>query len=345
MKEFGSDFQLIPDFCNSDAESGRITLYDVYGCLREYASGRHAIEAIFRFRGWKRIWIPAYFCYEVIEYLEKVAGIEIKLYDDTPLSECDDNVIRHLPYKEGDALLRMNFYGLRKFRSNVGISVPVIEDHTHDLMSEWAQKSNADYCIASVRKSMPTAAGGILWSPMSLPLPEALDETVDCKTMAKERYEGMEMKFEYLLGKSVDKDVFRQKMLETEEIIDKLPISGMDEKTKSIVREMDYGRWDNQKAENWKIAYDILSEKFCVLDSTHPFSIIILCDTPEERTALRIHLIKNMIYPAILWQVPDNSDFEEAKDFSKRMLSVHCDPRYSKTDIKEMCERIMTFKY
>lgn len=343
MKEFGSDFQLIPDFCNSNAESGKVTIYDVYGCLREYASGRHAIESIFKFRGWKRIWIPAYFCYEVIEYLKNEAGIEIKFYNDTPLSKSDDEVVRQLAYEEGDVLLRMNFYGFRKSRSNVGISVPVIEDHTHDLLSEWAKNSNADYCIASVRKSMPTAAGGVLWSPKGLALPEPLCETLECKAMAKIRYEGMEMKLKYLQGKSVDKDVFREKMLDTEEIIDKLPLSGMDDNTKSIMKEMDYGRWDKQKAGNWRVAYDILSKKFCVLESIHPFSIIILCDTSEERAALRTHLIKNMIYPAILWQIPENTEFKEAKDFSNRMLSVHCDPRYSKTDIKEMCERIMSF--
>lgn len=177
MKEFGSDFQLMPDFRNTVLETSKVTLYDVYGCLREYASGRHAIEAIFKFNGWKRIWTPAYFCYEVIEYLDNIAGMEIKLYDDTPLSDSDDEVVRSLPYEEGDVLLRMNFYGLRGFRSNEGIEVPVIEDHTHDMMSEWARKSDADYCIASIRKSMPIAAGGILWSQKGLQLPEAIDKS------------------------------------------------------------------------------------------------------------------------------------------------------------------------
>ena len=104
MKEFGSDFQLMPDYRNIVAKSSKGTLYDVYGCMREYACGRHSIEAICKFKGWKRIWIPAYFCYEVIGYLTHEAGIEIKLYDDTPLSDRDDKVVRGLPYEEGDVL-------------------------------------------------------------------------------------------------------------------------------------------------------------------------------------------------------------------------------------------------
>ena len=303
MKEFGSDFQLMPDYRNIVAKSSKGTLYDVYGCMREYACGRHSIEAICKFKGWKRIWIPAYFCYE-------------------------------------------------------GINVSVIEDHTHDIISEWTKRSDADYCIASIRKTMPTAAGGILWSPKGLQLPDQIGETDDCKAMAKMRYEGMEMKREYLMGKPVDKNVFREKMLTSEEIIDKLGLSGMDKETMNIAREMNYGMWDELKTENWRLAYEMLGLKFNVLrplyfdeislNSTQsdwrPFSITILCDTAEERSALRMHLIKNMIYPAILWAVPEDSEYPEAVDFSKRMLSVHCDPRYSRNDIKKMCERILAFE-
>ena len=239
MKEFGSDFQLMPDFCNISAESGKVSLYDIYSDVREYASGRHALEALYKFKGWNRIWIPAYFCYEVIDYLRNL-GVKVCFYDDDPLKNNDSEVVKNLPYKNGDVILRMNFFGIRGFRSNAGIGVPVIEDHTHDLLSEWAQKSDADYCIASVRKSIPIASGGILWSPRKLSLPEVINETAACKAMAEERYEGMKMKRDFLLGKSVDKSVFRQKMLKTEELIDKLSLSGMDEKTIAILRGMNY---------------------------------------------------------------------------------------------------------
>ena len=41
--------------------------------------------------------------------------------------------------------------------------------------------------------------------------------------------------------------------------------------------------------------------------------------------------------------MPEDSEFGEAKDFSERMLSVHCDFRYSREDIKEMCNIINGF--
>ncbi|RHK13853.1 hypothetical protein DW080_03030 [Bacteroides caccae] len=88
----------------------------------------------------------------------------------------------------------------------------------------------------------------------------------------------------------------------------------------------------------------MLKDSFHIMQATSPFSIIILCDTKEERKSLRMHLIKNMIYPAILWQIPEKTEFNEALDISKRMLSIHCDARYSRNAIKVMCERILTFR-
>ncbi len=351
MKEFGSDFHYLSHLGKIVDGTEKLTIYTMFNHLQGYASGRHAIEAIAINKGWKRIWIPSYFCYEVIDYLSQEVGISIIQYDDNPLSKKDSEIVKALPYEDGDALLRVNFYGLREFRSNKGIKVPVIEDHTHDMMSEWSLKSDADFCISSIRKSMPTAAGGILWSPKRLQLPKAIEETEECKAMVMIRYEAMRLKHEYLIGHTVNKGIYREKMQESEKIIDKLRLSGMDVESMDILKKMNYGLWSNLKTVNWKIAFKTLSKRFNILKPTgniansHPFSIIILCDTPEERIALRQHLIKNRIYPAILWQVPEDLKFPQSIDFSKRMLSVHCDPRYSTSEIKEMCERILEFKH
>ena len=51
--------------------------------------------------------------------------------------------------------------------------------------------------------------------------------------------------------------------------------------------------------------------------------------------ALRKRLIEACVYPAILWAVP-NSASENSKDFSERMLSIHCDGRYTEEDIRQL---------
>ena len=78
-------------------------------------------------------------------------------------------------------------------------------------------------------------------------------------------------------------------------------------------------------------------------DDRYPFSLILLLDTNKEREALRQYLVKNKIYPAVLWNIPKDSRFDQARFFSERMLSIHCDIRYSRKDIIEMCNTINKF--
>lgn len=341
MIEFGSDFHS----CNADFY-GLSNYFIKLGCTRFYACGRHAIDAIVVEAGWKRIWIPAYFCYDVIGHIA-ATGITVKLYDDYPLCEKDDELISSLPFEEGDVLLRMNFFGLRSWRSSKEIPVPVIEDHTHDLISEWTLKSDADWCIASIRKSLPVAAGGILWSPTGKLLPEQLGASSACEDMADIRYIAMEMKASYL-SEGGDKNTFREKYIQSEEMIEHLNLSGIDKKSNAIAHAMNVRQWTELRGENWRIAYEILNKTFTVLKPKgegcwQPFSLIILCNSAEERTALRQHLIKNCIYPAVLWQMPEDTAFVDALGFSQRMLSVHCDIRYDRSEIEQMCRIVNSY--
>jgi hypothetical protein len=347
MKEFGSDFHLCDaDFKDTLARCEHISLSDAYPIARYYASGRHALETVIKQNGWKRIWIPAYFCYEVVDAI-KATGIDVVFYNDNPMCDDDESQVRQLPYRDGDVLLRMNYFGLRTKRTNSDIPVPVIEDHSHDLISDWARLSDADWCFASIRKIMPTAAGGILWSPQNHQLPAKLQETQQCKEMATLRYEAMQMKQNYLKGSGVSKDAFRAKYIKSEELLGELSISGIDTESRNIAQTMNIRMWCDLKTENWHTAYELLKNKFNVLGSTDshsPFSLVIVTSTAKERDNLKSYLIKHQIYPAVLWQLPEGSQFKNALDISQCILSLHCDARYSKNQIKEMCEIILQYK-
>lgn len=71
----------------------------------------------------------------------------------------------------------------------------------------------------------------------------------------------------------------------------------------------------------------------------HPFSILILSESQGERERFRQYLIQNSIYPAILWRAPKTAS-KESFDFGNRMLSFHCDARYSSQATEQMCEII-----
>lgn len=334
MEEFGSDFHFINAFRGSDAFSRH------FAKARFYASGRQALVALYRYKYWKRIWMPDYFCYEVIGGLLK-SGMNIVFYQDNPWVIKED--FSDLDFQEGDALMRVNYYGVKAKRSSKAIPVPVVEDHTHDLTGDWALQSDADWCFGSLRKTLPLAMGGVLWSPKGLQLPINTPLTDECSRIASERYEAMRMKTEYLM-KGGDKELFREKYVRTEEMIDTMSLSGIDVESYNIVSDFNVKLWTETKAENWHRLSECLDNRFKILayedkPGVHPFSVVMILDNQEEREKFRHYLIQNAIYPAILWRVPEHAS-SEAVDFSNRMLSIHCDARYSRDAIQRMSEII-----
>ncbi len=337
MIEFGSDYHR----CDA-AYQGQNNLGTILHTPQYYASGRMALIAIAQHEGWNRLWIPAYFCHEIIDTWRHY--INVCLYDDYPLEENDEDVVRGLPYAQGDALLRMNFFGLRSKRTNAGISVPVVEDHSHALCSNWALNSDADWCIASLRKSLPLAFGGVLWSPKGLDLPVAPTHNARCNQLAAERYQAMEMKAQYLLDEEGNKNLFRAKYIASEQGLDCITsVAAIDSESALILRELDIMQWNNQKKHNWQIACDRL-QKLEIIgrrgQGLMPFSIILSMSDNESRNKIRTYLIEHAIFPATLWNIPEEVPYTRCKNFSKRMLSIHCDARYTEQDITKMCEII-----
>jgi hypothetical protein len=286
--------------------------------------------------------MPEYFCYDVIASL-KEAGLNIVFYADFPGYSGDEHTLEavqrkgHL--KHGDAVLRVNYFGLRSHRSPVGIPVPVIEDHTHDLIGGWAQNSRADWCIASLRKTLPVPEGGILWSPVGLKLPETPTNSDENEWVAATRWKAMRLKARYLVGEDVEKASFRADFIDTESFFDTAPICALDEGSKEYLRLFDIQDWYKRKRENWNFLRDIKKDGVKVLKpedyGCNPFSLILQFDDINKRDIVRKALIEKCIYPAILWSVPPTGD-GEIFVFSRTMLSIHCDARYSKEDILTM---------
>jgi len=339
MKEFGSDFHFIDSF-----SSKRAHLTDVYHNAVLLADGRQCIVALIRQYGWKRMWMPDYFCYEVITTIVEQTGITMMYYPDLPGGD-DGKVLEALPYQESDVLFRVNYFGMRNFRSNKSVPVPVIEDHSHDLLGRWALYSDADWCIASLRKSMPLPEGGMMWSPKGHQLTIELNSSEENEKIAAIRWEGMEMKKDYLEGGDVSKEDFRRRYTETEEWFDTAEPSLIDERSRMVVaEELDINSWLRAKRRNWEILKELTEQEHCDIlvpehESCTMFSLVVLLEDKYQRDKVRRQLIASSVYPAILWAVPDDAS-AEAKDISNRMLSIHCDGRYAKDDMRVLADII-----
>ena len=338
MKEFGSDFHFV-----SPTIGAKNTLFDFYPRANLYADGRQALIHLYKTQGWERLWMPQYFCYDVVESLRQ-AGLELMFYTDWPEYHGDSKTLEAIQkkglFRATDAVLRVNYYGSRAYRQTEKLTVAaIVEDHTHDLIGDWAMNSYADWCIASLRKSLPLPEGGILWSPVGLSLPEAPVEDGENERIASIRWEAMRLKSYYLEGAAVEKAMFRKGFVDTEAYFDTADVCSFDKESKVFLKSFDIRDWYNRKRDNWELLRDIKSKGVHVLRpegiGCYPFSLILVFDSSDNRDRVRKALIERQVYPAVLWNVPPTGD-AEVYIFSSCMLSVHCDARYKSEDILEL---------
>ena len=163
-----------------------------------FGSGTHALVALVlwgaRRHGWRRAWLPSYYCPEVPAGLRSLEahGIELLTYPDHDLT--GPPATERIGAAPGDVIVVANQLGVRPrpvaagtdeaghgpaagdarvatARPATAPGTILVEDHSHDPGSAWARGSRADYAFASLRKTLPLPDGGAVWSPQGLELP------------------------------------------------------------------------------------------------------------------------------------------------------------------------------
>jgi len=323
-------------FCGSGRDAFRILIL-------------HGLAA----RGWKRLWVPSYFCQEVVASLLST-GVEVRTFSDGPVDAAPD--FDKIGFEPGDVLLRINFFGLRSVRSTSEPDrkcVEVIEDHTHDPWSDWTFASNADWCMASLRKTLPIPDGGVLWSPAGHPVPPAMPVTPERYDASLEKLVAMVLKRLYLEGHLIEKDTFRRLAISGESHIASGQVSGMPAWTMNLLRTFPVETWRELRGRNHRIlSAGLVGVTWVTVlqpqDSLGvcPFSGILVFDSPGRCEFVRQRLIASGVYPAVLWPLdkPVVSGIpKEHVDFSHRMLSIHCDMRYNESDMEHVAALVRKF--
>jgi len=318
-----------------------------------YGSGRDALRALIAFgvnrHGWKVLWVPSYFCQTVLQGI-RIEGIELRGYHDSPLDSSLDPI--ELESSDCGAILILNPFGLRASNRPVVRSSPgiwVVDDHTHDPWSASARNSSADYCVASLRKTIPIPDGGIVWSPRCLPLPHCPPASRDRTNASLAKLGGMVLKELYLKGASDDKDRARRFLVQGENGFGDFEISGMPSHTKGLLSTFPARSWRTKRLQNFRHLSTLLSSingiRTLVPESEFavPFSVVIRTETAQSRNYLREQLLQSRIYPAVLWSLehPEVSNVRtEDIDLGRTSLSIHCDGRYDSEDMNKVAETI-----
>lgn len=323
---------------------------------RLYGSARAALRALLAHGaanlGWRRLHLPSYFCQDVVSAF-KIPSIETRTYFAGPAGDERPTDLDALGY--GDVLLVVNFFGLRNcapYATAREIDVQVIEDHTHDPWSDWAATSRADWCVASLRKTLPIPDGAVLWSPAGLPLPAPPVLTEEHARTALDKWAGMGLKALYLAGAPVDKDAFRQMLTSAEERFGAGEPSALSPLAAALLPTLPIAALRKERSANFQVLSAAI-EGAAGIEVLHPrgssacpFSTVLCFDSAERREFVRTRLIGACVYPAVLWQldrpvlgpIPD-----EHLQFSQRMLSVHCDARYGEEDMCHVASLLRRF--
>ena len=330
--EHGSDVQWMPPTSTA--------VYPWQSCAL-FGCGRFALNALIEQVACRRLWVPSFYCPEVIAALPP-GRVEIAVYRDLPTEPLGS--LADLPIAPGDAILTQNLYGLRGEAPVTPAGVPVIEDHTHDLVIDWATTSRADYAMASLRKLLTVADGGVAWSPLGKPLPAEPDLDRAHERAAMDRLTGLVLKAAYLDGGAIEKAVYRTHCVAGEQALAGGPSSGILPLTRACLPGYPVIAWRQQRAANFATFVEALGEPPGVelLRPAHDHAVAFVATlcfaTPALRDEVRRQLIAAQIYPAVLWPL-DHATYavpDEARALAHRMLSLHCDQRYTGSDMQRV---------
>ena len=309
-------------------------------------SGRDAIRCLLTHgmarRGWRRVWVPSYFCQEVVSSMCST-GIDVRQYPDNPLLPIPAQPGQMEP---GDVFFVVNYFGLRSQpRLPETDGIELVEDHTHDPWSHWAFNSPADYCIASLRKTLPVPDGAVLWSPRGKELPPAPAPTLRHQAASTETLAAMLLKLLYLEGHRVDKNVFLELARQAERNIAAGEISGISPVSAAILSNLPIASWREQRGRNQqRLCVDLASASWATVlsgdgDGSCPFTGMVVCDTAARCQHIRRGLIARDVYPAVLWPLEDPvlpGIPETDRALCARLVAIHCDMRYSRDDMDKV---------
>jgi hypothetical protein len=342
--EFGSDFHLLDE---ASAEVAPAWWRD--GAF--FGSGRDAMRTLFAWgaheHGWKRIWLPSFYCQDVPAALRELGarGVELLAYSDSP--DREEPQLSSVRPRSGDVVVIVNHFGARRAPHDLDAlarQTTIVEDHSHDLVAPWALGSTAHFAVASLRKTLPLPDGGIAWSPRGLALPPEPALTHAHAAAALSRLSAMVLKRRYLAGLPVDKESFRAQAVHGEEHIADGGPSGIAPLSRAMLPSLPLLAWRQRRRANHEALVAELGalRGVRVLPSaagTVPFALTLVFEDATRRDDVKRALVLARVYPAILWPLDDpkiDGIPPEHVALARRIMSVHCDQRYTPADMQRV---------
>lgn len=288
------------------------------GCLA-LNSGRNCLRYLIRARQIRKIMLPRLQC-QVIEEVCRREGVQIQWYEVKALEK---------PYQDEQLeeevfLYLINYYGqLEKnyLEKLLAGHKRVIVDNAQDFFCGPIEGVDTIY---TCRKFFGVPDGAYLYTDAQAKITLQADFSYD--------------RMEFLLGRyECGAEKFYRNYQENEAWMDKQELFAMSALTHNILRSIDYERVKKTRTSNAKRLDAGLGEKnlLMVKNMTGAYLYPYFCADGER---LRRKLIERKIFVPVLWQnVLEDCDIDTAEyNFSKNMVPLPCDQRYTENDMDEV---------
>ena len=310
-----------------------------------FASGRDALVGLLRWgvgrHGWRRVWLPSYNCPEVPAALLAAVrdSVELRAYPDALMDAAAD--LAAIPTAPGDVVLLVNQLGARP-APDIGPArargVIVVEDHSHDPGSAWAEASGADYAFASLRKTLPIPDGGAVWSPRGLDLPPEPAGGHERARLA----DALGARRRRL--RPDDRLVFRALARAASGSPEPVPGVAISPVSRALLPDMPVGAWRERRRRNLDILADGVAPATGVRVLRAPnggvaFALTLVFDDAEARAAVRSALISRAVVPLVLWPLHPTRHWGVGPadaELSRRVLSIQGDQRFDADDMHRL---------
>ena len=188
-----------------------------------------------------------------------------------------------------------------------------------------------------------------MWSPRREPLPIPAERTAEHEAAAALRLESMLLKALFLTGWPLAKNTYLDLERRSERLIGSGDIASSSAITGELMPLMPTCRWREARLENFRrlvAGFGGMSEAAALEPETSsevPFSAVLHCRNRTDRDRLMSFLIGERVYPAVLWDLEPSiaGAFPEQDAIAGRLLSVHCDFRYTHDDMDRVVDAVV----
>jgi len=150
----------------------------------------------------------------------------------------------------------------------------------------------------------------------------------------------MTLKSLYLEGQAIVKDDFRRLFLSGESKVGNGDaISGISAYSRGRLASLPAQAWRDRRSANLAAFRETFGEVDGVRVLEAPFAATLVLDATSFRDAARAALVAERIYSAVYWPQEERvlpGVRKEDIDLSRRILSVHCDQRYTTEDMAKV---------